>query len=188
MYCDDMPTSSGSRSDHFPAIEKKHGKPINHWLSMLKTMKGAKYEEQMALLRDTHGFSRTHANAVVMQFRGSTTSKRFATPAEYFAAQDPKKSATMKKIFAAITEKYPDLELVVAWNQPMLRVGSFTVFGASAAANHLTLNPFSKDALDTCARKLQAYNVNKNTFTVPADWKIDAALLRSLVKVRLAER
>lgn len=183
-----MTQSSGRRSDFFPAIEKKYGKPINFWLKELAPLKGAKYDEQMALLRDTYGFSRTHANALVMHFRGSTTAKRFATAADYFAAQDPKKSATMKKIFAAIRKQHPSLELVVAWNQPMLRIGTFTVFGVSASANHLTINPFSIDALRTCGKKLEGYKLNKYTFTVPIDWKVDAALLNALVKARLSER
>jgi hypothetical protein len=42
-------------------------------------MKGRTYDEQMALLQGDHGFSRAHANAVVMYTRGSTTSRRFST-------------------------------------------------------------------------------------------------------------
>lgn len=183
-----MTTSSGNRSDHFPAIEKKHGKPVSHWLKQLAALKGAKYEDQMSLLRDTHGFSRTHANAVVMHFRGSTTSKRFASPAEYFAAQTPDKAATMKLIFSTITKKHPTLELVMAWNQPMLRIDGHYVLGVSASTNHLTINPFSVDALNSCNERLRGYKVNKYTFTVPVDWKVDSALLLALVKARLAER
>lgn len=183
-----MTTSSGSRSDHFPAIEKKHGKPISHWLKQLAALKGAKYEDQMALLRDTHGFSRTHANAVVMQFRGSTTSRRFSTPEAYFASLDPSKAATMRSIFAAITKRHQSLELVMAWNQPMLRIEGHYVLGVSASTNHLTINPFSTAALEACATKLRDYRVNKHTFTVPVDWKVDSSLLLALVKVRLGER
>ena len=183
-----MASASGDRSEFFPAIEKKHGKPVSHWLKQLTTLKGAKYEEQMAFLRDEHGFSRTHANAVVMQFRGSTTSKRFASPEEYFAAQTPEKATTMKSIFSAITKKHPSLELVVAWNQPMLRSDRHYVLGVSASTNHLTINPFSGDALNACAERLRDYKVNKYTFTVPVDWKVDTTLLLALVKARLAER
>jgi uncharacterized protein YdhG (YjbR/CyaY superfamily) len=35
--------------------------------------------------------------------------------------------------------------------------------------------------------KLAGYKVNKTTFIVPVDWKVDAALLRAMVKARLAE-
>jgi uncharacterized protein YdhG (YjbR/CyaY superfamily) len=35
--------------------------------------------------------------------------------------------------------------------------------------------------------KLTDYTVNKHTVVVPVDWKVDAALLRAMVKARLAE-
>jgi uncharacterized protein YdhG (YjbR/CyaY superfamily) len=35
--------------------------------------------------------------------------------------------------------------------------------------------------------KLTNYTVNKKTFIVPVDWKVDAALLHAMVKARLAE-
>ena len=84
-------------------------------------------------------------------------------------------------------EKYSKLELVIAWNQPMLRIDGKYVFGLSASKNHLTLNPFSSDVLELMSSKLSGYKVNKNTFVVPVDWKVDASLLRAMVKARLAE-
>jgi uncharacterized protein YdhG (YjbR/CyaY superfamily) len=182
-----MPTNDGDRSQFFPAIEKKHGLPVSHWLSELSELGEAKYPEQIAHLRENHGFSQAHANAVVMYFRGSTTSKRFSTPKQYFAQLDPQKRKTAELIFSTILEKYPKLELVIAWNQPMLRVDGKYVFGLSASKNHLTLNPFSSDVLELMSSKLSGYKVNKNTFVVPVDWKVDASLLRAMVKARLAE-
>jgi uncharacterized protein len=187
-YSWSVSTQSGNRSDHFPAIEKKHGKPIAHWLEQLARLGNVKYEEQMAMLRDTHGFSRTHANAIVMQFRGSTTSKRFATVDDLLNSLEPTKATTVRNIFSTIQRKFPKLELVVAWNQPMLRIDGHYVIGVSASKNHLTINPFSTAALNANASKLHKYKVNKNTFVVPVDWKVDAALLHSLVSARLAER
>lgn len=182
-----VPSRSGDRSDHFPAIEKKHGKPVSHWLAQLGRLKDAKYADQIAFLRETHGFSQAHANAVVMHFRGSTTSQRFTSPEQYFTSLDATKAATAREIFAAIMSAHPDLELVVAWNQPMLRVDGKYVFGLSAAKNHLLVNPFSKDALAVCADKLAGYEVSTHTVRLPVDWKVNASLLKSLVRVRLAE-
>jgi uncharacterized protein YdhG (YjbR/CyaY superfamily) len=182
-----MTTNDGDRSQFFPAIEKKHGLPVSHWLSELSELGEAKYPEQIAYLRENHGFSQAHANAVVMHFRGSTTSKRFSTPKQYFAQLDPQKKKTAELIFSTIMEKYPKLELVIAWNQPMLRIEGKYVFGLSTSQNHLTLNPFSTDVLELMSSKLSGYKVNKHTVVVPVDWKVDAALLRAMVKARLAE-
>lgn len=181
-----MPTASGDRSAQFPAIEKKHGQPVAFFLQQLAELGEAKYDEQTAFLQENHGFSRAHANAVVMYARGSTSSKRFTTPAEYFKTLDPVAAKTMRAIFAAITDKHPDLELVMAWNKPMLRTGKDYVFGADAAKGHILLLPWGS-ALEHVADRLAKYEVNKKTVRVPLDWKVDAALLRAMVKVRLSE-
>jgi len=156
-------------------------------MERVRALPSAKYEDQMAFLQAEHGFSRTHANALVMHLRGSTTSKRFASPDAYFASLDTRASATALAIFAAITARHPDLELVMAWNQPMLRRGKDYVFGLSASKNHLTIAPFGGTSLEAVGDRLTKYTVNKKTFQVPLDWKVDAALLHAIVKARLAE-
>ncbi len=182
-----MPDASGDRSKYFPAIEKKHGGPISLWIERLDDLGDAKYPDQIAFLRENHGFSQTHANALVMHVRGSLTSKRFATPDEFLKTLDPAVKKTAKSIFSTITNKYPDLELVIAWNQPMLRLGSGYVFGLSVAKNHISLSPFSSDVLLSFAHQLKEYEVKKNTFQVPLNWKVDVSLLQSMAKARIAE-
>ena len=182
-----MADSSGDRSKFFPAIEKKHGEPISKWIARVRDLGDAKYADQLALLQNDFGFSKAHANAVVMYVRGSTTSRRHASPEEYFASIDPEASRTAREIFAAIAKTNPKLELVVAWNQPILKAEGGYVFGLSAAKKHLTLNPFSNDVMEAFSSQLTGLGVNKSTFTVPLGWKVDAALLRRMVKARLAE-
>lgn len=182
-----MPDQSGDRTRFFPAIEKKHGGPISMWLERLADLGDAKYPEQIAFLRENHGFSQAHANALVMYARNSPSSKRFASADDYFASLDPAAAATARAIFAAIADAFPELELVVAWNQPMLRTGGQYVFGLSAATQHLLINPFSADVLAALADELRGYHVNKHTVRLPIGWGVDADLLRQLVAARLAE-
>jgi len=182
-----MPTDKSDRESYFPAIEKKYGEKMSHWFAIMKELKGQKYPEQIAYLRENYGFSQAHANALVMYSRGSTSSKRFDTPKDYFATLDTKQLKTVKAIFKTITSKYPDLELVIAWNQPMLRSGKDYIFGISAATNHILMAPFSKDVLEKLAPKMKELDVNKKTIGVPNDWVVDEKLLHSIVKARLAE-
>ena len=182
-----MADTSGDRSRFFPAIEKKHGEKIQYWIKLLKDLETPKYPEQIAYLRENYGFSQAHANALVMYVRGSTSSKRVATPAEFFKGLEPVTRKTAKLILSTITEKYPDLEFVIAWNQPMLRQGKAYIIGISVSKNHMTINPFSDDVIKLFTKKLSKYTVNKTTFAVPLDWKVDGVLLRSIVKARLAE-
>lgn len=182
-----MAGNDGDRTRFFPAIERKHGGPISIWVERLADLGDAKYAEQIAYLRENHGFSQAHANALVMYVRNSPTSKRFNSPDDYFATLDPIAAATARSIFGVVMTAYPDLELVVAWNHPMLRRGSQYVIGLSAAKHHLLLNPFSGDVLAAFTDRLASYETNKKTFKVSLDWEIDAELLRGLAAARLAE-
>ena len=179
--------ASGDRRAVFPAIEKKHGKPAAYWLKLLADLGAAKYPEQMAVLQERHGFSRAHANALVMYARGSTSSKRFDGPASYFASIPPKHRALSKKMFAAVQAKHPKLTFEVAWNQPMLRLGKDIVFAVSSAKSHLLINLGSKDVLSAFADRLSAFEVSKHTVRVPLDWTVNASLLNALVAARLRE-
>lgn len=182
-----MTTTTGDRSKHFPAIEKKHGQSVKFFLSQLKELGDAKYPEQIAYLRENHGFSQTHANALVMYARGSKSSKRHASTTEYFKTVNPKAAKKAKEIFKTIQAKYPNLELVVAWNQPMLKNEKGYVFGLGVQKSHILINPFSKNALEKHISKAKSLKVNKHTIQVPFDWEINSSLLNGLVRERLAE-
>ena len=182
-----MAATNPDRASYFPAIEKKYGLPMSFWFERMQEVAGQKYPEQIAYLRENHGFSQTHANALVLYSRGSTTAKRFNTVDEYLAQFDESKRKTVLDIFVAITSKYPKLDPVIAWNQPMLKLGSQYVFGATVLKNHILLAPWSKDVLGAFSERLSTYEVNKKTFKIPVDWKVDKKLIRDMVAARIAE-
>lgn len=180
-----MPPKDPSREAHFPAIEKRYGEKMAYWFKVMDTLKGKKYPEQVAHLKESYGFSQAHANALVMYSRGSTSSQRFEKPSDYFKTLTPRQRKTMKAIFTAITDKYPQLELVIAWNKPMVKLGTTYIFGASAATNHILLAPWNQDVFKTFTPILTKYTVNKKTFAVPNDWDIDTALILGIIKASL---
>jgi uncharacterized protein YdhG (YjbR/CyaY superfamily) len=182
-----MSGASGDRSAYFPAVEAKYGQPMAVWFARLAELGTSKYDDQIAYLRGTHRFSQAHANAVVMHMRGSTTSKRFATPEDFFATLSTAAASTARAVFDTVRTVHPELELVVAWNQPMLRHPTGYVLGLTASKDHLTLNPLSATVIEALADALSGYAVNKKTIKVPFDWSVDPALLSALVEHRLAE-
>jgi len=182
-----MATKDPRREAHFPAIEKKYGEKMSYWFKVIATLEGKKYPEQIAHLRESYGFSQAHANALVMYSRGSTSARRFETPTQYFKSIDQTQAKTIKKMMKAISDNYPDLELEIAWNQPMLRKGTMYVFGASVSKNHISIAPWSTEVLDKFRPKLTEYRVTKKMITVPSDWDVDIKLLQAMVKARLAE-
>ncbi len=159
-----------------------------YWFTIMEKLKDRKYLEQIVHLKDNYGFSQAHANALVMYSRGSTSSRRFEKPSDYYKTLKPQQTKTIKAIFKAVTTKYPELELVIAWNQPMLRIDKNYILGISASSNHILLAPFRTEVIDAFRPRLKEFTVNKKTFAVPNDWQVDTKLLQEMAKMILARR
>ena len=175
-----------SREAHFPAIEKKYGETMSYWFKVMTKLDGKKYPEQIAHLKENYGFSQAHANALVMFSRGSESSKRFATHADFYKSVTPEQAKTMKAIFKAITAKYPELELVIAYNQPMVKVDKYYIFGASASSKHVLIAPWDAKVLKEFAPKFKEGNALKKTIQLPNNWDVDAKLIQAVIKASLA--
>lgn len=55
-------------ASYFPSIEKKYGKPIAHWMAVLKKAGPLKHMELVTLLKSEHQMGHGHANALVGYF------------------------------------------------------------------------------------------------------------------------
>ena len=180
-------TGNADRESFFPAIEKKYGKPMAFWFEQMATVADRRYPEQIAFLRENHGFSQAHANALVMYSRGSTSSRRWNTLDDYLDHLDEVKAQTIRLIFDFLGRNFPDLELVIAWNHPMLKQGKNYVFGVSAMQNHLMMAPMVDGVLDEFRPRLAEYHVNKKTIRIPVNWDLDTELLTDMVRACLSE-
>ena len=182
-----MAAPSGDRTAQFPLIERRYEQPVSFWLERLRELADPRYAAQMAYLQEEHGFTRAHANTVVMYARGSASTRRVADPDAYFASLTPAQAKTARAIFNAVQRQFPTLELVIAWNKPMLRRGTDYVFGIAAASDHLLLAPWGEGILEYVAPRLGHLRVNKKTIAVPSDWPVDAELLTDMVAERLRQ-
>ena len=173
-------------ASYFPSIEKKYGMPMSHWFAQMEKVAGKKYPEQIAFLRENHGFSQAHANALVMYSRGSKSSKRFNTLEEYLKPFDADKKRTVKAIFKAAKAKHPKMEIVIAWNQPMVKLDKHYIFGASASSKHVLIAPWDQKVLKEFAPKFKEGNALKKTIQLPIDWEVDAKLIQAVIKASIS--
>lgn len=181
-----MVPTNPERASYFPAIERKHGLPMAHWFEVMATIKDRKYADQVAYLRENHGFSQAHANALVLYSRGNTTSRRFDTLDDYLAGRDDTTQATVRAIFAPMREAHPAADIVIAWNQPMLKLDGAYLFGVSVLTNHILIAPWGAGVIAQFTDRLSGYKVNKKTIQVPLDWIPDSALLLDMVQAAIA--
>lgn len=182
-----MQKAGASRESHFASIERRHGESMSHWHKVMARLVGRRYPEQMAHLQENHGFSKAHANALVMYTRGSVSAQRFATPTAFYKSVSAEQARTIRAIFKAVKEEHPSLKLVIAYNQPMLRKGTRYILGASATKSYILINPFSKDVITTFEPRLRNLRVLKHTIALPSDWSVDVKLIQAMAKARLAE-
>ena len=63
----EIPQVKGPAS-YFPSIEKTYGKPIAHWMGILKQASEIKHMELVSLLKTKHKLGHGHANALVAHF------------------------------------------------------------------------------------------------------------------------
>ncbi|KPA99868.1 DUF4287 domain-containing protein [Ahrensia marina] len=52
-------------ASYFPSIEKKYGRPIAEWKSLIRSRTAKKHMELVAWLKQEHGLGHGHANALV---------------------------------------------------------------------------------------------------------------------------
>jgi len=179
--------SNPDRASYFPAIEKKYGQPMSYWFDQMDERAGQKYQEQVDFLRESHGFSQAHANALVMYCRGSKSSRRHDSLDSYLEPFDETTQKTVRAIFAAIRSKWKRMEIVIAWNQPMLKLDDEYVFGLSVQKNWILIAPWGDKTIDAFRDRLEGYELNKKTIKVPLDWKPDKKLLQDMCAKRIGE-
>jgi uncharacterized protein YdhG (YjbR/CyaY superfamily) len=114
------------------------------------------------------------------------SSRRFTTLTEYYKSIPAPQAKTIKAIFKAITSKYPQLELVIAWNQPVLKLGKEYIFGVSAASKHIAIAPWDYEVFKEFAPQFKEGKALKKIIQLPSDWNVDTKLLQAMIKASLA--
>jgi uncharacterized protein YdhG (YjbR/CyaY superfamily) len=84
-----------------------------------------------------------------------------------------------------MTDKYPAMQLVIAWNHPFGKIADRYIIGVSVHQKHILLGPARTEVLTDLASELTPYVVNKKTFKVPVDWKVDAKLMCEIVELTI---
>lgn len=118
---------------------------------------------------------------------GSKASKRTQakTVDEYLAAISEDARATLEKLRKMIKAAAPNATEVIRYQMPAFKYHGMLVFFA-AFKNHCSFFPGSS-VIDAHKDDLKSYDTSKGTIRFPTDKPLPAALVRKLVKARIAE-
>jgi 3-methyladenine DNA glycosylase AlkD/uncharacterized protein YdhG (YjbR/CyaY superfamily) len=104
----------------------------------------------------------------------------------YLAKLSPEKRATLEKVRAAIRAAAPDAEEGVSYGLPAFIQGK-PIAGFGASAHHCAYYPMSGAIVAAMKGELGGYETSKGAIKFPIGKPLPAALIRKLVKARLAE-
>jgi uncharacterized protein YdhG (YjbR/CyaY superfamily) len=105
---------------------------------------------------------------------------------EYLAALSDDTRAALEKLRKTIKAAAPNAEECISYQLPAFRQdGMLVAFGATA--NHCAFYLMSSSTLEAHKDELKNYDTSKGTIRFQADKPLPVALVRKLVRARIAE-
>jgi uncharacterized protein YdhG (YjbR/CyaY superfamily) len=99
---------------------------------------------------------------------------------------DAAQRAALEKLRAQIRSAAPGAEEVISYGQPTFKLhGHLVAFGAFK--NHLSFFPMNATVIAENAAALKTFETSKGTIQFTPDKPIPAALVRKIVKARIAQ-
>jgi uncharacterized protein YdhG (YjbR/CyaY superfamily) len=105
----------------------------------------------------------------------------------YLAALSEEQRAALGKLRKTIRAAAPKAEEGISYGLAAFRLEGRPLVGLGASAKHCALYLMSGSTVADHAAELKGYDTSKGTIRFPANQPLPAALVRKLVKARIAE-
>lgn len=112
---------------------------------------------------------------------------RKATHDGYLAGLPADKRAALEKLRRSIKAAAPKAEECISYHLPAFRLDGKVLVLFGATAKHCSFFPGSGTAVEAHKADLEGYRTSKGTIRFGADKPLPAALVRKIVKYRIAE-
>ena len=107
---------------------------------------------------------------------------------QYLAALPADKRAALEKLRETIRAAAPKAEECINYGVAAFRLDGKMLVGFGAGANHCSFFPGSGTTVAAHKIDLKGYDTSKGTIRFPADKPLPPALVRKLVRLRMARR
>jgi uncharacterized protein YdhG (YjbR/CyaY superfamily) len=114
-----------------------------------------------------------------------TKTKTAKTHGEYLAGVSADKRAALQKLRKAIRAAAPKAEECISYQIPAFRLNGKFLVAYGVGANHCAFYPGS--TLQALKVELKNYDTGKGTIRFPPNKPLPAALVRKLVRLRIAQ-
>jgi uncharacterized protein YdhG (YjbR/CyaY superfamily) len=110
-----------------------------------------------------------------------------ATVDEYLALVAEPARTTLEKMRANIRAAAPEASEAISYGMPTFKYRGKGLVGIAAFKKHCSLFPMSGAVIDKFKDELEGFHTSKGTLQVPLDRPLSAALMRKIIKSRMAE-
>ena len=106
---------------------------------------------------------------------------------EYLAGVPEPARSTLNRVRAAIRSAVPpEATEAISYRMPTFKYKG-PLLGFAAFSNHCGLYPMSPSVMEAFKNELKAYPISKGTIQFPVDQPLPAALVKKMVKARIAQ-
>jgi uncharacterized protein YdhG (YjbR/CyaY superfamily) len=112
---------------------------------------------------------------------------KFADMDEFYASLPADQEAAIRTLVEFVARTYPQLELVVAWNQPMFKLAGKHLIGFMPTKQHINLLTVTDTAITTLGSELNGFRHGTRSISLPFDWSIDAGFIDRVLALRADE-
>jgi uncharacterized protein YdhG (YjbR/CyaY superfamily) len=106
---------------------------------------------------------------------------------DYLHGLPEDRRAALEELRANIRAVVPQAEECISYGMPAFRVNGVVIAGFRATAKGCSYYPFSGSTLRSLARDVGRYDQTKGSLHFSANKPLPIALVRKLIKVRIAE-
>lgn len=112
---------------------------------------------------------------------------KFNSIDDYLSVLSEDKLATLEKLRQTIKSIVPKAEEYFYYQLPAFRLDGKRLVAFGAATNHCSLYPLSAAVIKNLQADLKNYDTSPGTIRFPIDKPLPVALVRKIVKARIAE-
>jgi uncharacterized protein YdhG (YjbR/CyaY superfamily) len=116
---------------------------------------------------------------------GAARTGKPTTHDDYLATVSEDKRTALQSLRRTIKAAAPDAEECIRYDLPAFRLNGKLLVAYGAAAKHCAFYPGS--VMQALEEELKGYDTSKGTIRFPADRPLPSALVRKLVKFRIAK-
>ncbi len=151
--------------------------------------RGASLEQRMAWHREHQKQCACRPIPPKLQKQMANVSDREREPAidEYLASTMPRNRALLRDLRKTIHALVPGIEECISYGMPAFRFDGRVIAGFQATSKGCSYYPFSGTTLTTLARDVEGYDQTKSALHFGTDKPLPVALVRKLLKARIAE-